>query len=497
MKATQDRPRRARARHLHDQRRPGRRGPDRGRRRLTASPPAGGVAAAATCATIGAVNPLDVAAIAAHRRRGRSSASARARCPQIGGLLGAIGGAALVILAAARRSPTRSRASTRPSGRSSSSAGCSSRSRSASRSARRSADGSRPSLGTGVLERRRPRRRRVRRRRPGAAHHLAGRRPARARAGPAADRGRPDLDERSGRSTRSCRRPATSPWSSGGCSTRPGLPAVFVGFEPLPAGRRSTCPTTRPPGASRRPRSRARSRSRRRPAATPRAGPGSRSRDDYVVTNAHVVAGASARAVRVTRQRRPACTTPCRCCSIRRSTSPSCTSPASTPAALRFATHDPARGAVGAALGYPGGGALTILPAAVAGALPGDRPRHLRRGPRQARDPRAPRRDRPRRQRRAVRPRGRHGRRRRLRRGADRRPRSGYALVADRGRDADRAGHRPDGRGRHRRRASAESARRRPTLSLRPTPTEVLARCPKPRTRTTAPPTPPSATPRP
>ena len=37
---------------------------------------------------------------------------------------------------------------------------------------------------------------------------------------------------------------------------------------------------------------------------------------------------------------------------------------------LRFATADPKRGAVGAALGYPGGGSLVVVPAAVAGAYP-------------------------------------------------------------------------------------------------------------------------------
>jgi S1-C subfamily serine protease len=35
---------------------------------------------------------------------------------------------------------------------------------------------------------------------------------------------------------------------------------------------------------------------------------------------------------------------------------------------LRFARSDPSRGTVGAALGYPGGGTLTIEPAAVTGA---------------------------------------------------------------------------------------------------------------------------------
>ena len=35
--------------------------------------------------------------------------------------------------------------------------------------------------------------------------------------------------------------------------------------------------------------------------------------------------------------------------------------------ALRFASAEPPRGAIAAALGYPGGGALTIVPAAVSG----------------------------------------------------------------------------------------------------------------------------------
>ena len=37
---------------------------------------------------------------------------------------------------------------------------------------------------------------------------------------------------------------------------------------------------------------------------------------------------------------------------------------------LGFAASDPTRGTVGAALGYPGGGSLTIVPAAVTGSYP-------------------------------------------------------------------------------------------------------------------------------
>ena len=59
-----------------------------------------------------------------------------------------------------------------------------------------------------------------------------------------------------------------------------------------------------------------------------------------------------------------------RSCSIRASTSRSCTSRACRPVPLTFAAHDPERGAIGATLGYPGGGSLTILPAAVAGRYP-------------------------------------------------------------------------------------------------------------------------------
>ena len=38
--------------------------------------------------------------------------------------------------------------------------------------------------------------------------------------------------------------------------------------------------------------------------------------------------------------------------------------------AVVLTTADPARGTVGAALGYPGGGPLVVVPAAVAGAYP-------------------------------------------------------------------------------------------------------------------------------
>jgi S1-C subfamily serine protease len=89
--------------------------------------------------------------------------------------------------------------------------------------------------------------------------------------------------------------------------------------------------------------------------------------DDYVVTNAHVVAGSNRRGVRVAT-------------ATGRLTDATVVmfdpdldvallhAPGLDVPALRFAARDPERGAIGATLGYPGGGALTIVPAAVTGA---------------------------------------------------------------------------------------------------------------------------------
>ena len=154
----------------------------------------------------------------------------------------------------------------------------------------------------------------------------------------------------------------------GGWLDASGLPDVFVGFEPLPAP-----PVDRPDDpAARAIAAAAKPSTLKVSAATcglSSVGTGFVIAGGYVVTNAHVVAGASARGVRVTvgtgktldavpvvfdpeldvallhvvgLQARP----------------------------LAFARHDPERGALGATLGYPGGGALTILPAAVAGRYP-------------------------------------------------------------------------------------------------------------------------------
>ena len=144
-----------------------------------------------------------------------------------------------------------------------------------------------------------------------------------------------------------------------------GLPEVFVGFEPLPQ------PAVDPPTDAT-----AREIARLAEASTVRvsaatcgfesSGSGVVVADGYVVTNAHVVAGASRRGVRVT--------------GIAGQVDAVVVlfddaldvavlhAPDLRGVPLRFAADDPARGAVGAAIGYPGGGSLTVVPAAVTGA---------------------------------------------------------------------------------------------------------------------------------
>jgi S1-C subfamily serine protease len=104
----------------------------------------------------------------------------------------------------------------------------------------------------------------------------------------------------------------------------------------------------------------------------------------YIVTNAHVVAGAGSHGIRITGARGNVS-----------DAVPVLFDPELDIALLfveglnaqplRFADDDPDRGALGATLGYPGGAALTILPAAVADRYPatgrdiygGDRVRRL------------------------------------------------------------------------------------------------------------------------
>jgi S1-C subfamily serine protease len=145
-----------------------------------------------------------------------------------------------------------------------------------------------------------------------------------------------------------------------------GLPDVFVGFEPLPR------PPVDPPTDAR-----ARQIAELAEASTVRvlaivcgdraAGSGVAVADGYVVTNAHVVAGARDGAVVVATVRgdpveaRVVLFDPTLDVALLRA-------PDLGARSLRFADSDPSRGTVGAALGYPGGGTLTIVPAAVTGA---------------------------------------------------------------------------------------------------------------------------------
>ncbi len=144
-----------------------------------------------------------------------------------------------------------------------------------------------------------------------------------------------------------------------------GLPEVFVGFEPLPL------PAVDPPtdATAREIAQLAEASTVRVSAATcgfESSGSGVVVADGYVVTNAHVVAGASRRGVRVTGIAGQVDAVvvlfdPALDVAVLHA-------PDLQAASLRFANTDPGRGAVGAALGYPGGGSLTVVPAAVTGA---------------------------------------------------------------------------------------------------------------------------------
>jgi len=146
-----------------------------------------------------------------------------------------------------------------------------------------------------------------------------------------------------------------------------GLPEVFVGFEPLPL------PPVEPPTDAT-----AQAIAKLAQASTVRisaatcsfesSGSGVVVADGYVVTNAHVVAGASARGVRVTGvagqvDARVVLFDPALDVAL-------LYAPDLQAVPLQFSDTEPIRGAVGAALGYPGGGSLTVVPAGVTGAYP-------------------------------------------------------------------------------------------------------------------------------
>jgi Trypsin-like serine proteases, typically periplasmic, contain C-terminal PDZ domain len=153
----------------------------------------------------------------------------------------------------------------------------------------------------------------------------------------------------------------------GGWLDTTGLPDVFVGFEPLPAP-----PVDRPSDPAARAIAAAAEASTLKVSAATcgysSVGTGFVVAPGYVLTNAHVVAGASVGGVRVNAGGHVLDAVPVlfdpkldvallRVAGLRA-------------VALSFASKDPGRGALGATLGYPGGGPLTILPVAVAGRYP-------------------------------------------------------------------------------------------------------------------------------
>lgn len=147
-----------------------------------------------------------------------------------------------------------------------------------------------------------------------------------------------------------------------------GLPDVFVGFAPLPAPE-----VVRPADAAAKAIAAAAEQSTLKVSAgacgVGSVGSGFVVAAGYVVTNAHVVAGAHADGIRVadsagrTWDAVPVLFDPSLDIALLRADR------LDLPA-LRFATVDPTRGALGASLGYPGGGALTVVPAAVTGRYP-------------------------------------------------------------------------------------------------------------------------------
>jgi S1-C subfamily serine protease len=144
-----------------------------------------------------------------------------------------------------------------------------------------------------------------------------------------------------------------------------GLPDVFVGFEPLPK------PPVDPPSDAN-----ARRIAEGAQASTVRvragvcgavaSGSGVVVRDGYVVTNAHVVAGARDGAVDVSTilgeraDARVVLFDPS--LDVALLWAPNLHAPP-----LRFTNGNPDRGTLGAALGFPGGGSLSVVPAAVTG----------------------------------------------------------------------------------------------------------------------------------
>jgi S1-C subfamily serine protease len=141
-----------------------------------------------------------------------------------------------------------------------------------------------------------------------------------------------------------------------------GLPAVFIGLEPVPLQAVDT-PTN--PQALKIASAAEASTARVVTIActTQITGTGEIIAHGYLVTNAHVVAGAGSVVVQLGAQQVTAAVV---------AFDPQLDvallyAPALKGAALRFAAADPVRGTVGAAIGYAGGGPLVVIPAGVAG----------------------------------------------------------------------------------------------------------------------------------
>jgi S1-C subfamily serine protease len=151
----------------------------------------------------------------------------------------------------------------------------------------------------------------------------------------------------------------------GGWLDDTGLPDVFVGFEPLPAP-----PVDRPADPTARAIARAAEKSTLKVSAATcglsSVGTGFVVAYGFVLTNAHVVAGADSDGIRVNAvggrvfDAVPVLFDPELDVALLRVDG-------LTAPPLAFARKDPSRGDLGATLGYPGGGALTIVPAAVSG----------------------------------------------------------------------------------------------------------------------------------
>ena len=144
-----------------------------------------------------------------------------------------------------------------------------------------------------------------------------------------------------------------------------GLPDVFVGLEPLPQPSLDV-PSSAQATALAKVAALSTARISSRACSSLVSGTGALIAPGYLVTNAHVVAGA--RTIRAAIGNTIVDATPVLF-------DPELDVallyvPELSGRTLRFASRDPVRGDLGAALGYAGGGSLVVLPAAVSGAYP-------------------------------------------------------------------------------------------------------------------------------